>query len=438
MKLSTSTYIAKLMLINLSAAFLVGISYHADSATIEMASSAEASFSIQDVLNDNLDEAIGVAPVISHALDQVQQANKYQSFMGWLDNTANRDCPDCAKQIENMRYGQCNETSRDGYLEKQLQATSAQEGLLGALIRQPVNQNAVIKPICIQMSMQMASSGLPRSAFKSCNGDRYGSAVGPACVGENYFKLINNSFDTVSNCMKDFIAPGESEEMQKLDIRAAYALINVESGFHVNAVSGTGAGGIGQFTSAAITDVNANQIPAVKRALEADIGSVCSQVSSEFLKSSQPIRNNSNASCDRISLKNGNPVKNMIYTFAYLRGVKSDLNKQIFMNSNYSKKFNVSEYDLARIKRAMMVWSHNTGAAGTMTPVKALLNSFYRNKPVTDADKFINQIQQYMQIFPARANAGASRRKETSGYFPAITERLHNIESNAGGGSCVN
>ena len=113
------------------------------------------------------------------------------------------------------------------------------------------------------------------------------------------------------------------------------------------------------------------------------------------------------------------------------------MDSQIFQNRNYKTKFKLSAYDLAKIKRALMVWSHNTGPAGTWTPAKALLNSIYRNKPVTNADQFIDQLQQFMQKVPARANSSTARRNETSKYFPAITSTLNAIESNVGGGQCV-
>lgn len=427
MKPSTSSYIAKLMLMNVCSAFILGMNYGVTPASAEMASEAEP-----------IEASEQVAPVIEHALDQINKAKNFQTVFGWFDNVANKNCEDCEKQISSIRYPQCSSSDKNGYMEKELDSTATSNSLLGKLIRKPVRTDSIIKPICMQMSMELGRAALPRSSYKTCSKDGYGSGVGAACVSENHFKLINNSFDLVSTCMKDFVASGENEDMKKLDVRAVYALVNVESGFHMNAVSGTGAGGIGQFTSAAIKDVNMNELPEVRKSLESNENPICGRMSMEFLDSMQPMNDAASKSCGRISLKNGNPVKNMIYTFAYMRGVKKDMDRAIFKNKDFSKKFQLSDYDLAKVKRAMMVWSHNTGAAGTLTPTKALLRTLYRNKPVTNADAFINQLQQYMQKFPASANAGKSRRKETSQYFPKITTLLNQIETNAGGGSCVN
>ncbi|WP_246845117.1 transglycosylase SLT domain-containing protein [Bdellovibrio sp. NC01] len=426
MKPSTSSYIAKLTLMNICTAFLLGMGYGLPHSTMDLSSET-------DMQSPEI-----VAPVIEHALDQVDKAKNLSNLFGWFDNSASKNCEDCVKQISSMRYAQCSATDKNGYMEKSLSDASLSNSMIGRLIRRPVRPDSIIKPICMQMSMELGRSALPRSSFKGCSKEGYGAATGAACVSENYFKLMNNSFDLVSTCMKDFIGAGESEDMKKLDVRAVYALVNVESGFHMNAVSGTGAGGIGQFTSAAIKDVNVNELPAVRNSLESNANPVCGRMSMEFLDSMQPIKDAASKSCERISLKNGNPVKNMIYTFAYLRGVKKDMDRSIFKNKEYSKKFKLSEYDLAKVKRAMMVWSHNTGSNGTLTPTKALLRTLYRNKPVTNADAFIAQLQQYMQKYPAGANATTARRRETSSYFPKITNLLNQIENNAGGGSCVN
>ncbi|WP_041577936.1 transglycosylase SLT domain-containing protein [Bdellovibrio bacteriovorus] len=387
--------------------------------------------------NNKIDEtASEPIPIIEHALDKIEKTKSFQSLFGWGDNVANRNCDTCQEEIRNMRYMQCN--AQNNYLEAEMKtAVESQSSLLGDLIRAPIKSNSIIKASCIQMGMN-TKFGVSSKTFRQCNAAGAARQAFRPCISENYFKMVNNSFELVSSCMKDFIAPGKDEETQNLDVRAVYALINIESGFHVNAMSGTGAGGIGQFTAPAIQDVNSNELNAVRISLEGNKNPLCGRLSMELLDKMEPMRAGKAQSCDRISLKNGNPMKNMIYTYAYLKGVKADMNNMIFENKNYKNKFRMSEFDLNKIKRALMVWSHNTGPAGTWTPAKTLLNSFYRGKTVTNADQFIQQMQQYMQKFPASANKSSARRKETSRYFPEITKTLNNIENAVGGGTCVN
>jgi hypothetical protein len=287
------------------------------------------------------------------------------------------------------------------------------------------------------MSME-AKFGISSKNFRQCSASNDMSRAFRPCISENYFKMVSNSFNVVSSCLQEYMSPGASEATQSLDVRAAYAMINIESGFHVNAMSGTGAGGAGQLTGPAITDVNETEMSKVRKALEESGDPTCSALSHEFLDSKQPMRAEKGASCDRISVKKGNPVLNMIYTYAYLKWSKNAMNRVVLNDKRYKNKFKMSDYEKSKIQRALMVWSHNTGPAGTWTPAMTLLNSVYRNKPVTNAETFINELQQYMKKFPARANKSTARRTETSKYFPSITSLLNKIETNVGGGSCVN
>ncbi len=375
-------------------------------------------------------------PSIEYALDKVTQAQGWQTLLGMTNNVSNRSCPDCLVPKPSNRYMTC--TSKNDYLEKELTKISESSSLLGAMIRHSPREQAIIKPICVEMGMTQ-KFGVNSRNFKSCDGnDKLSTAYRP-CISDNYFRIVQNSFDLVSSCMMSQISPGDETEEQKKDVRAAYAMINIESGFHINAMSGTGAGGIGQFTGSAITDVNQNEISDVRFKLEDSSNPLCVKMSHEMLDSMTPIRAEARNSCDRISVTRGNPMKNMIYTFAYLKGVKRSMNRLVFDNKNYSQKFSkLSKTDLNKIKRALMVWAHNSGNSGVWTPAKALLNSVYRNKPVTNPEEFINEMQAYMGKFPASANSSASRRKETSRYFPEITKTLTQIENNVGGGTCVN
>lgn len=438
MKPSTSSYIAKLTLMNICTAFLLGMGYGLPHSTLDLSSESEKA---QQAVREQGEQ---VAPLIEHALDRVNESNSSLNslFGSWFSNSSTINCADCKKAISGLRYEQCDATKKDGYLEKQIDQVSSKNTVLSAIIRKPINPYSIIKPTCLHMAMEGAQ--LSSARYKVCapSSNRYNPkdrGVGQACIGEEYFKLVNNSFDLVSNCMKDYIAPGEVDEMKKLDVRAVFAMINVESSFHVNAVSETGAGGIGQFTSDAIKDVNANELSKVRNSLESNPNRMCGRMSIEFLDKMAPIKPEASNSCERISIKDGNPVTNMIYTFAYMKKAKENMERSIFKNKEFAKKFSkLSAFDLAKVKRAMMIWSHNTGPAGTLTPTKALLKIVYRNKPVTDADSFINQLQQYMQKFPAEANRKVSRRNETSGYFPKIVERINKLEKDAGGGTCVN
>lgn len=373
-------------------------------------------------------------PTIEHDLDQIEKTKGLSSWLGGHSSSA-PGCATCGEQpIANIRYNQCD--AHNNYLENSLESLSRKGGILSQLLNAPIKNSSIIKPVCLRASME-AKFGSNSRSFKSCNGESASTAYRP-CISKNYFTLVNNSFELVSRCMMGQMSPTEDEKDQKLDVRAVYALINIESGFHINASSGTGAAGIGQFTSPAIQDVNKNELSGVRDGLRQSHDPECVRLADEFLQSNQPMHPSTGLTCERMSISNGNPITNMIYTYAYLKGAKKSLDKTIFEDRRLSSKFKLSTTDLDKVKRALMVWSHNAGPGGTAAPARALLNTYYHNKPVTDASLFIKQMQQYMQIYPASSNSSSRRRKETSHYFPAITDTLNNIETNIGGGSCVN
>lgn len=373
-------------------------------------------------------------PALEFALDRVSKATQAARSGGISHWFSGSSCADCVASQASIRFQQCS--SKNDYLENEIAKQIHNNGFIGRLAKTESSINSIIKPACIRMGME-SKFGAQSKSFRSCGPGQNQAAKATLrpCITENYFNLISNSFDVAAKCMKNYINDG-SEENQRLDVRAVYALINIESGFHVNAMSPTGAGGIGQFTQAAIDSVNRNEFSKMRKHLQSSNDPICQQVADQVLNS--PMRGRVANNCDRISISKGNPLTNMLYTFSYLKLSKKQLQNSIFENSAYKDKFQVSQNDQEKIERALMVWSHNTGPAGTWTPAKALLNSVYKNKPVTNAEKFIQEMQFAMQKFPASANRSKARRAETARYFPAITATLKNIEDGVGGGSCVN
>lgn len=369
---------------------------------------------------------------LEYVLDRVETAN--QAYKGFSKRA---DCVDCSKTRYNLKYQACSD--KNNYLENEISlAKNTTQHPLYSILNKDKITTGLLKPECIQLGMVAKFSEKSKS-FRECSdqSSAAGKAVYRPCISENYFNLINNSFQTVSQCMKGFINPEASPNDQKLDVRAVYALINIESGFHVNAMSGTGAGGIGQFTQSAIDDVNKNQFSKIKQSLNASEDLKCQELANNVLD--RPMAASRKNSCERISLKNGNPAKNMIYTFAYMSTAKKILDRAIFSHKSYSHKFrHLSNPELNKIKRALMVWSHNAGPGGTITPAISLLNSVYRNTKIPNADSFIRAMQNAMKMAPARANSTPARRAETSRYFPAITSTLNTIENSIGGGTCLN
>lgn len=343
-------------------------------------------------------------------------------------------CTDCGPKLADVRYASCN--SKNSYLEAGLQRAESGSGLMADLLKRGARADTVIKPICMRVALE-SRFGANTRTFAACTGGQNKAAsnnVRP-CLSENYFTLINNSFDLVSRCMAPALAGNAAD--QQSDIRAVYAMLNVESGHHFNIMSPTGAGGSGQFTQSAIADVNKNSLPRVRQLLESQ-GGDCARLSKEILKGGTPMRAQASMSCDRVSLAKGNPLLNLVYTYALVTGAKRDLKNDLFEDRRFGRFFkDLSTSDQNRLRTELTVWSHNTGMGGLRTPLNALLNTKYRGKTVQNVDRFLAELSEAMKTSPHRANASRGRRDETSKYWPAIKKTLNDIEKNAGGGSCV-
>jgi len=415
---------------------LLGMSHPTEITTVDLASTQPASSTkslVKTQVNPLMDPAL-----LTATINRVFNARKIPSLMmaPATKTSATATCPNCsaAKAVSDIRYEQCREDKND-YLESIVEKTSSHRSILGQLVRLPLQKNTIIKPSCIQISLE--STKLFNN-FRSCNGSGYSSKRIRPCVSEGYLKLVSNSFDLVSKCMKDYVSPGSSPESQKHDIMAAYAMLNHESSMHVNAVSSTSAGGVGQFTEPAIVEVN-RAMSSLQNYLDSHKNNQCGDLSKEFLENpmSPSLRN----ACDRISIEKGNPVKNMIYSFAALRNARQYLNNNVFEDDVYSKYFALSTQDMAELKRSLMTWSHNTGMAGLTGPMYSLLkNQYSKSKKVSDVKVFLAQLKTYSKTHPFRTrgyNPSPSRLNEMANYFSNIQNDMSVIKGNVGG-SCLN
>jgi hypothetical protein len=375
----------------------------------------------------------------ANAVGKIDKMNKINELLAYSRGDKNETvgCTNCslASEVASMRFNQCS--GKDNYLEESLERKKVSASYLGALIRTPISKKPIVRPVCIETAMflQSPASG-PVVNYKTCSGGTAKNAPARPCVSEKYFTLVNNSFEVVSQCLKSYIGAGESASAQKQDILAVFGMISVESGFHINITSKTGAGGIGQFTETAITSVN-KKISETETFLLENKDVRCQKLATEFLKDDKLM--SPKGTCERVSVTEGNPVTNMIYTYAALKQTKDDFDNNVFNDPTFKDKFALSSNDMAEVKRATMIWAHNTGIAGLKTPLYKLLNTKYAKNKVTNSDKFISELETYLRSYPNKGNSKTKARiSETAGYYPKIQKKIELIQDGAAGGSCLN
>lgn len=361
------------------------------------------------------------APVVEFMNEFVAKSQSEIKTMSSAMNCPTCDLTSSNSTSESADLNTCN--SKNDYLNTQLSSAPVQR------ISEIYNLNQMnggIKKACI-LASQKTTLGENQKSFAQCSIGQEkilrSKTIRP-CINERYLDLTTQSFNLASQCMNQ----------NKFEIESLFGMMNLESGFHANATSGTGSGGIGQLTSDAIKDINTNELENIRRTFDLNENNQCQLLKQEFLNKDQPMRSSRKLNCDRVSLEKGNPLVNMIYTIAYVQKTKKDLDRFFF--NQFTNSFKLTSEELEKLKLDLSIWGHNTGVMGLLVPLKILMKK-YKKSGVQDRSRFLAELAEQMKRTPASANSSSSRRKETSNYFPKIQSKLNLIKENFAGGSCL-
>lgn len=350
------------------------------------------------------------------ARSAVASINNINQNAGQLLSTANCPNGNCAPTLNS--FGAC--TAQNNYLENEL-AQLKTSPLMSTVLN--LNQAGPLKTSCIQKSLEVFGN-LPRS-FRQCGAGQSGAGtiVPKACVSENYTQAVAKSFNSVATCLSDYVGGRNNTKDQVTT--SMFSLMSLESGLHINAVSGTGAGGPGQLTYDAITGVNSN-LGAVRDHLAKSQNPLCSQTLLRVLQS--PMNANRLQACDRIALSDNNPLKNMLYTFAFQASQRRYIESRFFDTKTFEGLLSTSlpASERSRLMMSLSMWSHNTGAAGLSTPLRALFVRYMRQgkaiRTAQDVSQLLVDLKTAMVNYSHPANA--RRTSETSRFFQAIQDRV--------------
>lgn len=383
----------------------------------------------------DLPPAAAPAPVkaLSAPLEEtvILQATALNSKVGPAmsnPSTQTAECKDCSVKLNS--YEPC--TEKNSYLEKEITAaendpTSVINKLLSTSQSAPAK---FIKDSCFQLAMQ--SSGGP---FKHCGptDQQPHRSVGRACVSRSYTNLMRSSFDTVAECLGDFLSGNPNTANHA--VADMFALMSWESGLHINARSRSGAGGSGQLTGNAIEQVRLTEHKLLLSHLNSPEKSAnprC-QLLKEVMQ--QPMQPSFAKSCERIGLAEGNPLKNMATTFAYQhhirRGTTSFITENRLAKSIFTK---LSMDDKDYLDRQLTMWAHNTGP-GTITQAFSEYARSYVGATLTnraDIKKFFHNMRRHVKGKDgSRANP-----EEPVQFLKNLNEKMDTLNKNAGDGSC--
>lgn len=370
-------------------------------------------------------------------LDRIQTRIQNLNFQDSA-NSASEEvlCKECQRvPLEFMSCDSGNSMGHDGlrndYFEESLENLSVLNPSLDRLLNRPTSK--VFSAVCLREAMDL-SFNESSSSFKTCGRNGKLQAARRPCISKNYFQTIEHSLNLVSSCMVGYLNPTGNVSEQRKDLREILGMLTQESGLHLNAVSSTGSGGLGQLTQDAIQDVNDN-MKDLKSYLKSNRNLSCADLSEKILKSEKPMQKN--RSCDRFSIEKGNPFLNLIYTFAYQKNVRVALNSLMFRSERHAFRFaSMPAAEREKLIRATSIWAHNTGSGGMMVPMNAILNQSGPRKIFKTAKEFLDLLAVSLEKHPHPRNSAPSRRKETRDYYQRIQNRIQTLEASSNG-SCV-
>ncbi len=262
-----------------------------------------------------------------------------------------------------------------------------------------------------------------------------------ACSSPNELSLMQASYSAVVDCLSQYMT-GSDEPMPKHVLSEdIFSLISWESGFNMNAVSSTGAGGIGEFTQGAVQQLNKGVWQGMIKQISDSPKRSCQAI----IKMNPKPYNGSRANrCEMISPSKGNPLENLLYTFAYQKDtriqVQSAIDSLSSQNPGKIAYDKTSDYFKQRLIAEISIWGHNAGPAGIRVPLKSLMSSPEGQKCLRtkvgdgmgDLDCLENRLEAYVVQYQKNIAAKAARISEVKNYIRKMKDRMDTINQHSG------
>lgn len=383
--------------------------------------------------------------IASQSLNTIARINSQSNSL----TTPRTSCPDgtCnTPRLEPAESCSISDSYQEKTFEKLINSSSQSE-----FFKAP--QKEIITLSCIQRNMR----SFPKSSafYRSClpGQKQFGQKVQRACVSDTYLSTTAKAFNLVAECLGDYVVgydsatmPPVREDFESKALQTNRAILAAakqqaalsifsfmaqESGMHINAQSGTGAGGPGQMTGPAIETVN-NDLKNIRAHLQQNKSNP--YCSSTLLRALDKPLSQVQAACDRKNPEN--ILQTFSYTFAYQRFIRRHLEDTVFEKRVFGKlvstELSIQEKD--RFMMELTAWAHNTGPGGMARPLAELLKTYSQNgqkiRNASDIDRFL------IELSPVVGSFNSSRRAETANYYNKIQEKMKSI-SPGGRDACL-
>jgi hypothetical protein len=237
------------------------------------------------------------------------------------------------------------------------------------------------------------------------------------CVSTSYTAVLYNSFNGVMDCFG--IPPKE-----------LFALINQESGFHINAMSPYSCSGLGQLSQGAVDTLNKpeNWERYGRDVVNSSKSQFCEPVKYVLERPHVQMKLTGSDRCQAISLPK-NPDLNLIYTAMNYKLNHEKISARVDELRDYLPK-DFTETDIERLKIQLTQLAHNAGING----IKGYFRSYVTHNKMTREKLDLTKRKTGFNLFLAKYYSGD--REQVSTYIPSMSEHVAQLETQSGKGSC--
>lgn len=359
------------------------------------------------------------------------------------------DCKDCGikspilNPLEVVKFGQnltytCSKST--DYIGRAI--SSSKSEIVRKLANQPLQQT-MIKSTCTKQAMDKII--LPSESFRgSCITG--GSDGKVPCVSQSYHRLMHNSLDLISRCVKNYYEMEAPENRGRYNdlLQDILGKLTLESNLHLNAVSPGNYSGPGQLGFGSISDVNDSMKnkKSMYSYLKNHADGACRDLAPLLAAKMNP----ASGACEKISLDKNHPVLNLLYTFNYRMVQRSQL-MPLFNSKLIQDRFAGEEREeLFNIfMQKINTWAYNPGAGGIRWRARTALLKMPKGA-IKNSSDIANLLENIFTEFTGRKDPKICEGKtvnlvpnmENGCYMVRLKKKANELSESVGGLSCIN
>lgn len=334
--------------------------------------------------------------------------------------------------------------SDQSYLIEEMNDLRGLNNLSSSLLKTQPFPQLLVKRSCVQSALNQVSAGqtlnenqkkygrkkYAANNFVRCDeNNSFETYQETPCQSQESIKLIHNSFETVTQCLKDFVSGSDQVSAQNEWVKLYFKMLTKESGLQNYVQSNRKALGIGQLRPRYIRDFIQFTMDDVRNHLKRSDHQVCKDLEHEILsqdafdymakkKSANSYEYNT---CSFIGVKHNQVLRNLLIGFSNLKTERMRARKYAFQNQFVK----IPQSEQLKVELALIPLAYNMGSGNLEYTIEKALNE---DRTFADSTSFIQAVYE----------AIPSKFKETRNYQSNINNRFADVVKDSGQQSCFN